>query len=96
VDKRVIEPASFTTDALLRLANPAAPAPPPPSPGALFYVYRDTVEGPFSLAELVAQGRAGALSAATQIHPQGGAWIAAGDHPALAPLLAPPPPPPVR
>ena len=93
VDKRVIEPAAFTTEALLRLASPAAPAPPPP-PINLFYVYRDTVEGPFPLAELVAQARAGILSATTQIHPQGGAWIAAGDHPALAPLLAPPPPPP--
>ena len=70
--------------------------PPPPPPAALFYVYRDTVEGPFPLAELVAQARAGTLSAATQIHPQEGAWIAAGNHPTLAPLLASPPPPPAR
>ncbi|MDP4003140.1 tubulin-like doman-containing protein [Methylobacterium sp. NEAU K] len=94
VDKRVIDPSAFTSEGLLRLAGPEAPTPPPP-PAALFYVYRDAVEGPFPLSDLVAMARAGALSAATQIHPQGGAWMSAGDHPALAPLLAPPPPPPV-
>jgi hypothetical protein len=93
VDKRSIDPASFATEALLRLADPAPPGPPPP-PAASFYVYRDAVTGPFPLSELGAMARSGALTAATQIHPQGGAWMRAGDHPHLAPLLAPAPPPP--
>ncbi|MDP4025108.1 tubulin-like doman-containing protein [Methylobacterium sp. NEAU 140] len=99
LDKRAVDPARFTTAALLALAAPAPPAavPPPPSsppPDALFYLYRDGVEGPFALADLAAMARAGTLAAATQIHPQGGTWMPAGRHPALAPLLAPPPAPP--
>lgn len=95
LDKRAIDPARFETQALLRLASPGAPAPPPP-PADLFYVFRDAVEGPFPLADLIAMARAGTLSPATQIHPQGGAWMPAAGHPALAPLFAPPSPPPLH
>ena len=93
-DKRAIDPERFGTDALLGLAAaPAAPEPPPAS-GELFYLFRDRVEGPFRLGELAAMARAGTLAPTTQIHPPGGAWMPAGRHPALAPLLAPPPAPP--
>ena len=87
-DKRSVEPGAFTSDRLLRLTEPAPPA----RAMARFYVYRDAVEGPWSLSELAAMARSGTLTAATQIHPPGGAWMPAAAHPDLAPLLAPPPP----
>lgn len=91
-DKRAVDPERFATAALLRLgADPGAPPPPPP-PGALFYVFRDAVEGPFDRAALAAMAQAGAIGPDTRIHPQGGAWMAAGTHPDLAPLFRPAPP----
>ena len=57
------------------------------------HIYRDAVEGPVSLAELVALARSGIVTALTQIHPHGGPWMPAAALPDLAPLLAPPPPP---
>ncbi len=91
VDKRSVDPAAFTTDGLTRLAA-GMPAPPPPA-AAQFHIYRDAVEGPVSLAELVALARSGIVTALTQIHPHGGPWMPAAALPDLAPLLAPPPPP---
>ncbi len=92
LDKRAVDPERFETAALLRLATaPEAPAAPPP-PQDLFFLFRDAVEGPFPLAELAAMARAGAIDPQTRIHPQGGAWMAAGTHPDLAGLFRPAPP----
>ena len=94
VDKRSVDPAAFTTEALTGLATSVMPEPPQTSAVAEVYIYRDAVEGPFTIPELVALTRSGALNAATRIHPAGGAWMPAGAHPALAALLAPAPPEP--
>ncbi|WP_457104961.1 tubulin-like doman-containing protein [Methylobacterium sp. P5_C11] len=93
LDKRTVDEAAFTTEALLRLADPA-PLAPPDLPATLFYIYRDAVTGPFPLTALVDMARSRALTATTPIHPQGGAWMPAGAHSDLARLLAPTPPPP--
>ncbi|QGY04198.1 hypothetical protein MMSR116_21545 [Methylobacterium mesophilicum SR1.6/6] len=91
LDKRSVDPVMFVTETLLGLASPATPEP-PQAPAAQVYVYRDALEGPFPITELVAMARAGTLHADTQIYPLGGAWMPAGAHPDLDSLLAPGPP----
>jgi hypothetical protein len=93
VDKRSVDAAAYTSDGLLRLAA-LIPPEPPPIAVAQFYVYRDAVEGPISVAELAAMAQAGSLTGATQIHPLGGTWMPAAAHPALAQLFGPEPPTP--
>ena len=91
LDKRSVDPVAFTTEGLLGFISPARPDP-APIHDAPFYLYRDAIEGPFTIVELIAMARCGTLGATTQIHPVGGAWMPAGAHPALAPLFAPAPP----
>ncbi|MFD0938484.1 GYF domain-containing protein, partial [Methylobacterium trifolii] len=95
LDKRAVDPARFETAALLRLgvSDPAPDAPQRP-PQTLFFVFRETVEGPYPLAELSAMVRDGRIGPATQVHPQGEAWMPAARHPALAALFPPAPPRP--
>ena len=78
---------------------PQAPPgmPPPPPGGQVFHIsVNGQVQGPFSLAQLVAGISQGQLAASTFVWSPGmAAWSPAGQVPALAPHFnAPPPPPP--
>ena len=92
LDKRAIDPRQFGTESLLRLGGAAPSAPAPPT--TTFHVFREAVEGPYALADMIAMIRDGSIAATTQVHPQDGAWLAAARHPALAPFFRPAPPAP--
>jgi hypothetical protein len=107
-DKRMIDPAGFTPEALLDLVRPRsaaapngggplAPPPPPPQQPVSFYVaVNGQTQGPFDLPQLGELRRGGQLEPATLVYnAQGGtAWQPASAEPVLAVLFAPQPPPP--
>ncbi|HEX8444062.1 MAG TPA: tubulin-like doman-containing protein [Allosphingosinicella sp.] len=108
VDKRMIDPAGFTPEALLDLVRPRSaqapngggqlvPPPPPPQQPVSFYVaVGGQTQGPFDLPQLGQLRRSGQLEPATLVFNAGGgtAWQPASAEGALAILFAPQPPPP--
>jgi membrane protease subunit (stomatin/prohibitin family) len=76
--------------------QPPPGMPPPPPGGQVFHVsVGGQVQGPFSLAQLVAGIAQGQLAASTFVWSPGmAAWSPAGQVPALAPHFNSPPPPP--
>ncbi|WP_353707921.1 SPFH domain-containing protein [Cellulosimicrobium sp. ES-005] len=88
---------SLGTTAAQPTPAPAAPAGPPPLPGAespWYWAVGGTQAGPGTTADLAGRVRSGEVTCASLVWQEGmAAWTAAGEVPALAPLFAATPPP---